>query len=548
MTLILTCFVSGNDGVGGLVGVNGGNISNCYSTGTVSNAPNSDYSRVGGLVGENYGSISNCYSTSAVSGECVGGLVGENDGSTINCYSTGSVSGFGYVGGLVGLNRYSISNCYSTGAVSGSGYVGGLVGRNSGSSYCCGMDGGTVSGGFWDVNTSGQTTSDGGTGMTTAQMKTVSTFTSAGWDFTNGDGNPTVWFMPIGGYLILSWQTGASTSTVDVPNVVGMTATDANTVIVDANLVVGTATTAYSDSVAEGNLISQSPPAGTVVAAGWAVNYVMSLGNKPAVPNIVGMAASDANTAIVDASLVVGTVTTKYCKTVDAGKVMSQSPAAGTVVMIGSKVKYLRSLGKKPTVPNVVGMAASDANTAIVEANLVVGTVTTKYSKTVDAGKVISQSPPAGTVVTIGSKVKYVRSLGKKPTVPNIVGMAASDANTAIVEANLVVGTVTTKYSNTVNAGKVIKQSPAAGKAVAIGSKVKYVRSLGKKPIVPNIVGMTASDANTAIVEANLVVGTVTTKYSNTVDAGKVISQSPAAGKAVAIGSKVKYVISLGKQ
>jgi serine/threonine-protein kinase len=150
-------------------------------------------------------------------------------------------------------------------------------------------------------------------------------------------------------------------------------------------------------------------------------------------------------------------------------------------------------------------------------------------------------------MVAIGSKVKYIISLGTKPIVPNVVGMTASDANTAIVDANLVVGTVTTKYSNTVDAGKVISQSPAAGRAVAIGSKVKYIISLGKKPIVPNVVGMVAPDANTAIVDANLVVGTVTTKYSNTVDAGKVISQSPAAGKAVAIGSKVKYVISLGK-
>ena len=38
---------------------------------------------------------------------------------------------------------------------------------------------------FWDIQTSGQTTSAGGTGMTTAQMKTLSTFTSAGWDFVS---------------------------------------------------------------------------------------------------------------------------------------------------------------------------------------------------------------------------------------------------------------------------------------------------------------------------------------------------------------------------
>ncbi|MGD0573703.1 MAG: PASTA domain-containing protein, partial [Sedimentisphaerales bacterium] len=186
-----------------------------------------------------------------------------------------------------------------------------------------------------------------------------------------------------------------------------------------------------------------------------------------------------------------------------------------------------------------------------INANLAVGTVTTAYSNTVVAGNVISQSPAAGTVVTTGSSVSYVVSLGKslgKPTVPNIVGMTAAVANTAVVNANLVVGTVTTAYSNTVAAGNVISQTPVAGTKVATGSKVKYVISLGEKPIVPNIVGMAASDANTTIIDANLVVGTVTTKYSNTVVAGKVISQSPAAGKAVAIGSKVKYVISLGKK
>lgn len=38
---------------------------------------------------------------------------------------------------------------------------------------------------FWDTQTSGMITSDGGIGKTTAQMKTQSTFTDAGWDFDN---------------------------------------------------------------------------------------------------------------------------------------------------------------------------------------------------------------------------------------------------------------------------------------------------------------------------------------------------------------------------
>ncbi|GAJ16266.1 unnamed protein product, partial [marine sediment metagenome] len=63
-------------------------------------------------------------------------------------------------------------NCYSAGAVIGDGDVGGLIG-----------DDGTATDCFWDTETSGMDTSDGGTGKTTAQMKTEVTFTDAGWDF-----------------------------------------------------------------------------------------------------------------------------------------------------------------------------------------------------------------------------------------------------------------------------------------------------------------------------------------------------------------------------
>ena len=168
--------------VGGLVGYNYVNtVSNCYSTGSVSGGSDSYY--VGGLVGENYaGTVSSCYSTGSVSAGSnstfVGGLIGYNCISTVsNCYSTGTVSGYEEIGGLVGYyNGGSISNCYSTGAVSGSIDVGGLVGYDNS---------GSVVNSFWDTNTSGKTTSAGGSGKTTAQMKKLSTFTSVGWDFVN---------------------------------------------------------------------------------------------------------------------------------------------------------------------------------------------------------------------------------------------------------------------------------------------------------------------------------------------------------------------------
>ncbi|MEA1986242.1 MAG: GLUG motif-containing protein, partial [Candidatus Marinimicrobia bacterium] len=171
--------ITGNHHVGGLVGENkSSTVENSYSTGSVSG---SGY-YVGGLVGENYSStVSNSYSTGSVSGSSnVGGLVGKNYLSTVsNSYSTGSVSGnSNYVGGLVGINTKTdhsstITNSYSTGSVSGSSNVGGLVGGNNA----------TVSNSFWDTETSGQSSSEGGTGKTTDEMKTEN-FSGWGWTST----------------------------------------------------------------------------------------------------------------------------------------------------------------------------------------------------------------------------------------------------------------------------------------------------------------------------------------------------------------------------
>ena len=210
--------VTGGWAVGGLVGGNFGNIVDCHTAGDVSGV-----GEVGGLVGFNcYGSVSNSCSTGSVSstGDDVGGLVGDSyRGSVSNSCSTGSVSGTHGVGGLVGHNGSAVSNSYSEGSVTGDCDVGGLVGWSSS---------GTVSSSFWDMTTSGRNTSDGGTGLTTAQMQDPNTFLAAGWDFWGNrlDGVSDDWFMPKGSYPVLCWQTD-KTGLLAIPDVRGLTLDEA---------------------------------------------------------------------------------------------------------------------------------------------------------------------------------------------------------------------------------------------------------------------------------------------------------------------------------
>ena len=122
----------------------------------------------------------------------VGGLVGYNDEGTVsNSYSTGNVTGEDYVGGLVGDNyNGNISNSYSTGNVSGYEYVGGLLGLNYG----------TVSNSYWDTEATGQSSSDGGNGLTTSEMQGSSASSNMNFEFTS------TWSTVTGDYPELQWQ------------------------------------------------------------------------------------------------------------------------------------------------------------------------------------------------------------------------------------------------------------------------------------------------------------------------------------------------------
>ncbi len=166
------------DLAGGITGFNvNSSVINSYSKGSVSG------DGVGGLVGINTNSakIKNSYNKSNVTGNAIaGGLVAQNLGnsSVNNCYSKGDVTGNNQVGGLIGfIWEASVTNSYSIGSVTGGTEVGGLIGFNLQAD---------VTNSYWDMETSGQTSSQGGTGRTTDEMTYPhSNNTYTGWDFQN---------------------------------------------------------------------------------------------------------------------------------------------------------------------------------------------------------------------------------------------------------------------------------------------------------------------------------------------------------------------------
>lgn len=177
--------VEGTHRVGGLVGMNEGDVYKSYSLGIVTGTDENN-GLIGGFIGYHLGNdslIKESYSLADVVGTLeVGGLVGRASSDVINSYSRGNVSGQRRVGGLIGNLDSSalVKNSYSSGMVEGNTDVGGLIGKKDNSAYSVPP---TVEKCYWDTQTSGQLNSSGGTGKTRNEMTQKSTF--ANWDFDN---------------------------------------------------------------------------------------------------------------------------------------------------------------------------------------------------------------------------------------------------------------------------------------------------------------------------------------------------------------------------
>ena len=138
---VTSTFVNNQAGLGGVVGVNTekGNVQYVDSLG-VTNGGTTGSSNVGGIIGINNGNMYSGYNESIVSGSSnVGGIIGDNSSTVANVVNATSVTGKDkdkdnvseYVGGLVGTNTGSVTNGRNNGTIIGTKYVGGLVGDNA---------------------------------------------------------------------------------------------------------------------------------------------------------------------------------------------------------------------------------------------------------------------------------------------------------------------------------------------------------------------------------------------------------------------------------
>ena len=203
---------------------------------------------------------------------------------------------------------------------------------------------------------------------------------------------------------------------------------------------------------------------------------------------------------------------------------------------------------------DIRGMSVDDAQKAVdrLKLDLTVFAFETKQSDEKD-GTILEQDVKAGDTVKRGSQINVViagkgDSTSEMVKIPSVIGKTKSSAKSTLESAGFSVTFEYGDYNDSVAADVVTAQSPSAKKQAAKGSTVTVTLSPGQKPItVPNVVGASQSQAESALAGAGLKYTYADSQYSDTVAAGNVISQTKS-GETVAAGTTITLTLSKGKQ
>jgi len=258
---------------------------------------------------------------------------------------------------------------------------------------------------------------------------------------------------------------------VPVPNVTGMTPSEAQTAITDAGLVVGDVEQQYSEEATPGVVMDQSPEPGVEAEKGSAVKLVVSKGKELlTVPDLKGKTESEASRIAREAGFALDVPERKPNKDVPKGVVFAQTPEPGAQLPRGTLIVLTVSEGVElKQVPDVLNKSKADADKAIKAAGLV-PKFTEDFSDTVAPGKVISQTPDPGVFVNAGATVTGAISKGPATvTVPDVTDKSEADAKATLEGLGL---KVTVNYQISPDVGFVLTQDPLPNAVVQKGSNV----------------------------------------------------------------------------
>jgi len=214
--------------------------------------------------------------------------------------------------------------------------------------------------------------------------------------------------------------------------------------------------------------------------------------------------------------------------------------------------------GREVSVPNFTGAAPAEARRIAEQNGLQIDVERQYYSATIPEGRILSQLPPAGTKVRRGWQVRVAESLGpQRVEIPNLLGESQRAADIIIQRRGLNIGAMAQLQLPGTPADQVVSQSPPANASGVSAPKISLLISDASPPeafVMSSFVGQPLGSATLALQDAGFRVGTVTfaqqpggepnaTPPSAPSPASIIVSQSPASGEKVLLGTAVNFEV-----
>jgi serine/threonine-protein kinase len=255
------------------------------------------------------------------------------------------------------------------------------------------------------------------------------------------------------------------------PGLLGLTQAAAEARLESAGLEVKVGQAAYSDTVQAGRVLRTDPAGGERVVDGGTVTLVLSKGvEQYQLPDLAGKTLDEAQDALLGLKMSYGKAVEKWSETVPAGQVIRTDPAAGATLRPGTSVDVWVSRGRQPIpVADWTGKDADRARATLEKAGLRVE-LDSRYDDEVPEGRVISQSPDAGTLHR-GDTVSLVVSRG--PELVEVPSLRAWGVDAAREKLESLGFKVRTRNSAAyIGLGYVLSTDPDAGTKARKGSTI----------------------------------------------------------------------------
>lgn len=228
-----------------------------------------------------------------------------------------------------------------------------------------------------------------------------------------------------------------------------------------------------------GLVVDQKPAPGGRASGGEVVLFIGARAVR--VPDLTGRTRAEAAAALRSSGLELGDERSEITGKVGVGQVARQSVDPGAEVLAGSSVDVVIE-ATAAVVPQLVGQDRGEAAQTLERVGLRVGSIRQQLRANSADGRVLRQSPRAGSRVAPGTAVDLDVSQ-RGVVVPDLQGQDQRTALARLKNSELN-GSIAGREPSRLPQGQVIRSEPRSGEVVAPGSSVSITVSSGRGQLV----------------------------------------------------------------